>query len=177
MPVLVEGVTVIVRFNAIEEHYPGGWEAFTSKCPNNSLCADGDLARVGFMTPMDTKKFVNNLSSRGLTYLENGEAQDLVVADQRRGFPVECEWAELLQMPAPGKEAEQIVVCRLVGSESRTVAVPDGWAYEGSLSANVGYVDAENASDRLQFLRHEDGVDVYRDTKTGEEVYVGRGLG
>lgn len=175
MAVLIEGISVVVRAERIVENYPGGWEAFVTDCPNDSLCADGELARVGFMSPSDTKNFVSRLTSEGLIHFDEGEARDLVVADQQRGFAVPCEWAELFRVPPPGKETERIVVCQAAGSDSRTLVTPDGWKYEESLSANFGYAEAD--SDRLEFLRHEDGVDVYRDTVTGEEVYVGRSSG
>lgn len=101
MPVLVEGISVILRLDTIEENYPGGWEGFARDCPNNSLCADGDLARVGFMSPQDTERYVSSIASHGLTYLDDGEAVDLVVANQQRGFAAPCGWAELGEVPAP----------------------------------------------------------------------------
>jgi hypothetical protein len=174
MAVLVEGISVIFRVDAIEEKYPGGWEGFARDCPNNSLCADGDLARVGFMSPKDTNRFVSLLSSRGLTYLDNGKAEDLVVADQQRGFAASCDWAELGEVPAPGTASEHVVACRAAKSEEQLLMTPDGWTYEDSLSANFKFTEAESVPDRLEFLRHEDGVDVYRDKETGEEVYTGR---
>lgn len=177
MPVLVEGISVILRVNAIEEKYPDGWEGFARDCPNNSLCADGDLARVGFMSPQDTKRFVSSLASHGLTYLDHGEAVDLVVADQQRGFAAPCDWAEVGEVPAPGTASEHVIACRAVESEEQLLVTPDGWTYEESLSANFKFTDAESVPDRLEFLRHEGGVDVYRDKETGEEVYVGRSSG
>lgn len=174
MAVLIEGISVVIRAEEIVEKYTGGWDVFRSNCPNNSLCADGELVRVGFMTPTDAKKFVSDLTSRGLNYFDEGNAGDFVIADQQRGFAAPCEWAELGRVSVSGMETEQVVACRAAGSDSRTLVTPDGWTYEESLSADFGYVDAESASDRLEFLRHEEGVDVYRDTETGEEVYVGR---
>lgn len=177
MAVLVEGISVIFRVDAIEGKYPGGWEGFAKDCPNNSLCADGDLARVGFMSPKDTKRFVSSLASRGLTYLDDGEAVDLVVVDQQRGLAAPCDWTELGEVPAPGTESEHVVACRAAGSEEQLLMTPDGWTYEESLSANFTFTDTESVPDRLEFLRHEDGVDVYRDKETGEEVYVRRSSG
>jgi hypothetical protein len=174
MPVLIEGISVILRVDAIEEKYPDGWEGFARDCPNDSLCADGEVARVGFMSPQDTKRFVSSLVPHGLIYLEDGEAKDLVVVDQQRGFAASCEWAEIGKMPAPGYEMGQVVACRATGSENEVLMTPDDWAYEDSLSEDFGFVETESVPDRLEFLHHEDGVDVYRDPETGEKVYVGR---
>lgn len=114
MPVLVEGISVILRVGATEEKYPDRWEGFVRDSPNNSLYADGDLARVGFMSPQDTKRFVSSLASHGLTYLDDGEAVDLVVADQQRG------------VAAPCNRAEHVVACRAAGSAG--VSPPRGRA-------------------------------------------------
>jgi hypothetical protein len=57
----------------------GGVKAFTAEVPNGSLCADGELARVGFMTPDDARGYVKHLEPRGLKYLEDRNAVDIVV--------------------------------------------------------------------------------------------------
>lgn len=174
MAVLVEGISVIVRINAIEEKYPGGLESFEKECPNETFCADGELARVGFMTPADTKKFVSTLNSLGIVYREGGKAVDIVVADQQRGFPVQCDWAELGEVSLPGSESRQVRACLATGSESNILMTPDGWTYEDSLSADFGYFNPDDIPEHMEFLRREDGLDVYRNTRTGKEVYVAR---
>lgn len=174
MAVLVEGISVIVRAGAIVHKYDGGWEAFVANCPDASLCADGELVRLGFMDPRDAQAFVAMLTETGLTYRADGEAVDLVIADQQRGLSVPCKWAELGSVPAPGHESEAVVACRLAGSDQDALMTPEGWTYEDSLSARFGQTETESTSERLEFLRHEDGTDIYRDTETGEEVSVDR---
>jgi hypothetical protein len=51
MAVLVEAISVVVRRDAIDRSYEGGWVAFVSSVPNATLCTDDQLARVGFMDP------------------------------------------------------------------------------------------------------------------------------
>ena len=72
MAVLVESISVVVRTDAIAKRLDGGWDAFVSLAPNQTLCEDGELARVGFMHPDDTKAFVGSLATKGLTYIEDG---------------------------------------------------------------------------------------------------------
>jgi hypothetical protein len=67
MAVLVEGISVIVRRDAVQSLYPGGWEGFVADAPNKTLCADPNLARVGFMAPDDVKAFVAQLERVGLS--------------------------------------------------------------------------------------------------------------
>ena len=57
MAVLVEGISVIVRRDAIESKYDGGWDTFVDNVPNATLCADDEIARVGFMGPADVEAF------------------------------------------------------------------------------------------------------------------------
>ena len=98
MAVLVEGLSAIIRVHAIHERFPGGWKAFVSKVPNQTLCSDNELARVGFMTPDDCKGFVDHLESVGIIFRQDGHTQDVVVADQMRGLTVPCDWAEFGQI-------------------------------------------------------------------------------
>lgn len=66
MAVLVEAISVIVRRDAINQRFAGGWEAFVECVPNATLCYDADLARVGFMARADAQAFIHRLEVRGL---------------------------------------------------------------------------------------------------------------
>ena len=55
-----------------------------------------------------------------------------------------------------------------------TILTPDEWQYENSLSQNPGYVLPERQDKSFKFLRNENGIDVYLNLVTGEEVFVGR---
>ena len=61
MAVLIEGLSVVIRVDAINARYPGGWEAFAANAPNASVCWDGELARAGFMMPRDARAYVESL--------------------------------------------------------------------------------------------------------------------
>jgi len=174
MAVLVEAISVVIRAEVIVGRYPGGWEQFRNDCPNKTLCADGELIRVGFMAPDDTRQFVESLGRCGIEYLQNGHAADLVVADQQRGFAAPCDWAEFGRVDWEGDPRRQVAACRARDSKSDRVVTPPGWNYDGSLSAKFRFVETGCIPEFMDFLRHEDGLDVYHDLKTGKEVYVGR---
>jgi hypothetical protein len=57
MAVLIEAISVFVRVDAIRERYSGGWEAFREAVPNQTLCCDDELARIGFMNPADVERY------------------------------------------------------------------------------------------------------------------------
>lgn len=174
MAVLIEAISVVVRMDAIVERYPGAWEGFRRDVPNRTLCADDCLARIGFMTPPDVKKYYESLNRKGLSGPAGGKRHDFVVVDQQRGFTTDCDWAEFGSINFAGGK---VSACRLVGDTDTVLATPDGWSFEESLSRKYGFVPSEEVHEQLEFLRRESGCDVYRDRDTGREVFVGRSKG
>ncbi len=113
MAVLVEGISVIIRREAIAEKFPGGWDAFVCDVPNRTLCADDKLTRIGFMSPEDVKAYVEDLERHGLIYLENENAIDLVVVDQIRGPTTQCEWIEFGHINMDGDANKRVAACQV----------------------------------------------------------------
>ncbi len=173
MAVLVEAISVIVRRSAVDAKFPGGWPAFASAAPNFTFCADGEIARVGFMSPADVEGYVRSLDRVGLTYLDGGKAIDLVVVDQMGGPASPSGWLEFGHVDLTGAGAK-VAACRLVGSRVASIMLPEGWEYEGSLSQTYGFIPAGELDKSLEFLRRENGMDVFLNRLTGEEVYIGR---
>jgi hypothetical protein len=183
MAVLVEGISVIVRRDAIERKLKGGWAAFVGAVPNTTSCADDHLARVGFMVPSDVEHFVDSLECAGLTFKSKGKAIDLAFVDQVRGPTIDCEWLEFGRFSfgdSGGKvavawlfEGKRIAAGVHFPGESLQFAIPEGWTYEGSLSERFTFVESGKEGERLKFLRSESGVDVFLDLATGKEVFRG----
>lgn len=174
MAILIEAISVVLNANSVITKYPGGWEQFVADVPNKTLCADGELARIGFMMPQDAKAYVESLARHGLIYLCDGNAQDFVIVDQQRGFAAPCDWAEFGRVDWQKDSAKKVAACRAIGSQASKLVTPDGWTYEGSLSAKFTFIETGWTPEFMDFLRHENGLDVYRDLRTGKEVYVGR---
>lgn len=135
MAVLVEGISVIIQREQLEKVI--SWDQFKSIVPNSTLCADSEVARVGFMSPADTKSFVQELEAIGLRYLINGTAQDVSVVDQQEGVMMPTPWLEVGHIELDGN---QIAAARLKGSTLKTVLTPDGWVYEGSLTQSFSFL-------------------------------------
>ena len=174
MAVLIEAISVVVRADSILSKFSGGWDAFKSRVPNQTLCADNELARVGFMTPQDVESFVLLLKRSGLTYLEDGQAIDLVVADQLHGLASSCSWAEFGHVNMGNDPKKRVAACRLAGSANMQVVTPPEWTFENSLTRSFGFAPTEHVDKSLTYLRHENGLDVYLNSVTGEEVFIGR---
>jgi hypothetical protein len=172
--VLIEGLSVVIRYPSIAAAHQGGARAFALEVPNRSWCEDGELARVGFMTPEDVRAYVEHLESRGLKYLNNRTPVDIVVVDQRTGPVVQCDWMEFGIIPWDRDAARPVAVCRAKPSRVERIVAPQGWVFENSLSARHRFVPQGKLPDSLKLVRHEPGLVVYRDEQTGEEFYVGR---
>jgi hypothetical protein len=185
MAVLLEAISVIVKRKSIDGKITGGWLRFIEAVPNGSLCTDGELARVGFMTPTDVTQFLQTLEDIGLTFLtDEGSAVDFCVVDQLRGPTTDVDWLEIAKLKID-EHGNHVSACWLfegpresygihMKSLSMQIATPIGWNYEDSLSKHVNFIPNEEVNNRLQFLRHEDGIDVYWDNETGTEVFSGR---
>ena len=176
MAVVIEAISVVIRADALLAAYNDDWEAFKDTVPNETLCADGELVRVGFMSPEDVEAYVRKLSEAGLVYLNDGSAKDLVVVDQMRGPLVACEWVEFGRVNVANDPRMRIAACRLKGSKQSDLIQPEGWTFAGSLSESFGFATDQHMGKSLTFLRREKGLDVYRNEVTGKEVYVGRTL-
>ena len=170
MSVLVEAISVVVRRDRIAGAFRGGWAAFVRLVPNPTLCYDDNVARVGFMDFSDVTAFIESLEAKGLRAVRGGKAHDLVVIDQLQGPSMVCDWIETAAIDLPGEG--KVIAARMTGDEASPFVAPGDWAYGQSLSAPSTCLTTPDLK-KLEFLRHESGLDVYRDSRGGE-VYVGR---
>ena len=173
MAVLIVAISVVVRADALLRAFRD-WESFKATVPNRTLCADGELARVGFMTPEDVGAYVRVLIGKGLAFVEDGRANDIVVLDQQRGPAGPCDWVEFGHVSLDNDPSKKVAACRLKGSTSMQIVRPEGWQYDGSLSSSFGFVPSGAEDKSLEFLGHENGLDVYLSKLTGKKVYIGR---
>jgi tetratricopeptide (TPR) repeat protein len=163
MAVVIEGYSVVVRNATLAAKYPGGVEGYRRDCPNGSFCADESLSRVGFMARSDADIFVAQLAGAGLTPFRNGAAEEVALVSPQEGHLLPCAW---LEWGWWGPAA----IAWLAGTARGNLHAPAGWNAERPLQQ----MSAEEARRRLEFLRSEGNVDVYRDRTTGQELYVGR---
>jgi len=173
MAVLIEANSVVIRADRLLSVI-GSWEAFKQQIPNRTLCADGELVRVGFMLSEDAQAYVRHLESLGLRYLENGGARDLVVVEQLNGPTSPCDWIEFMRGGLGGNSEKRVAACRLVGGRAVGISLPEGWRFEDSLSNRCGRIPTDRLDERLAFLEHIQGKDMYWDKIDSKKVYIGR---
>ncbi len=148
MAVLTEGISVVIRRDAIEAKFNGGWHAVLEHAPKRTLCTDGQLASVGFMRPDDVQRFIQFLELSGLVFLEDGTAKDISVVDMLTGPTVNTPWLEFLGKTKDGtvsscwlfEDPRDKGFGTYLPSLCMEVAVPYGWTYEESLTALHTYV-------------------------------------
>lgn len=137
MAILIEGISVVILCRSIIEKVPGGVVEFTNLVPNGTLCSDGELACVSFMTPLDTRNFVEALNRVGLIYRgSDGAAIDIVVVDQQSGPVVSCEWVDFGRADWNNDPSQVVAVCCAWRTKNIGIVAPEGWSYGRSLTAN-----------------------------------------
>lgn len=185
MAVLVEGISLVIRRSSLSRLFLGGWQRFLATVPNETLCFDEDLARVGFMSPGDVEGFVYQLEDEGLTFISDDRAVDMTVVDQLRGPTVNTDWLEYARLPL-GKTGNRVAACWLfegkrfapgmphITDSALTIATPVGWVYEESLSSNFKFADDNDLQTAMVFLRSDGDSDVYLDKATGKEYFTSK---
>jgi hypothetical protein len=183
MAVLIEAFSVLVRRDSIENHFTGGWRAFLETIPNWTCCYEEELVRVGFMDPGGVRQYIDTLVEGGLVFLNDGKAVDIVVCDQHDGPTTTCDWIEFGKLHI-GDDTRVSAAWLFEGTKpgfglhikgtSMQLAVPEGWQYEGSLSQGSRGQHMVDDPNDLEFLREEDGVEVYWHKALNREVFVGR---
>lgn len=139
MAVLVEATAVIVRAAAVEARIPGGWEALSASLPAQGVCSDDELVSISLFDPAEVRWLVERLVALGLRFDWEGNVEDIAFADQKRGLITPCDWltCETANIGIGGTPPG-VAICRLAGSQSHELRVPEGWRYQGSLSEAFG---------------------------------------
>lgn len=172
MAVLVEAISVIVKVEALQRSYPGGWEGYRDAAPNATFCCDPEITRIGFMQPDEVRRHVEELARHGIQYLadDTGAAVDLVVMDQLHGPAAPCTWAEFGHV-AVGPGDESVAAARLADSRINVLMRPVGWTYEKSLSKSFKFVSSQEVDRRLANLGTEGGISHWVDRRTGKDYF------
>jgi hypothetical protein len=171
-PVFVEASSIIVRVQAIRDRFAGGWTAFADDAPNNTLCGDGEIARVGFMNPNDSNDYIDCLVRFGLVFMCDSQSADISVALQGQGLAVACDRLDYGGIEiAPGRS---VCTVWMKGSDSLQVYCPERRSFDRSLTRQYAVAPTEQVGQSLTFLRRENRIDLYRDALSGKEVFIGR---
>jgi tetratricopeptide (TPR) repeat protein len=164
MPVLLEGTAVVIRNDALDRCLEGGAEDFHSIAPNAMSFGDGELSQASFMSSRDAELFRDKLVLMGLKHDE--ESPELVLVDAyNQTMNPHCDWLQLM-------EYKGSLIASLVGNHSDVVVAPESW--DPDAGPSLQHMSAEEVESRLEFVRRDERVDVYRDKETGQLLYSAR---
>ena len=164
MPVLLEGTAIVIRNDGLDRCLEGGASEFHSIAPNAMSFGDGELSQASFMSARDAEIFLQTLLLLGLR--GDGESPEVVMVDaHHQSITPECDWLQLM-------EYNGNLIASLIGNTSNIVVAPENWDPESG--PTLKHMSAEEVKDRLQFVRRDDKVDVYRDKETGDLLYSAR---
>lgn len=139
MAVLVEATVVILRAAAVDERVAGGWDSLRACLPETGVCSDDELVSISLVDPAEVRCLVDRLVALGLHFDWEGDVEDIAFADQKRGLITPCDWLTFETANIGiGGTPPSVAICRLTGSQSHELRLPEGWRYQGSLSEAFG---------------------------------------
>ena len=178
MPVLIEGVSVLLRKGPIHERYQGGYAQFLFDLNGYvSFTACNQLLCVQYKNHEEARALLQMLASKGMRVAlineEDPRKTDAVLVDQVFGTSFPVHWIDLIPLVRPrvikGKHNEEmkevvqesILIAatydeidekeelRIKNWDKGEIAYPLDWAYENSKSLDLEFLRmAENRSFR-----------------------------
>jgi hypothetical protein len=167
MGVLIEGENVLIRNATVEQRFPGGMLEYERRCPNATFCTDGVICRVGFMVIADAVSHIDYLESLGFARPTQAGSPEVALINHVTGFVLPCDWLEFERIDLGGNSPTAVAWQR--GTALSQMVAPPNWKPGG-----VVQIATSEFQERAEFLGTKDGVDVFRDRRTGDLMYVGR---
>ena len=177
MAVFCDFISIIIRRDSIDKYFPGGWTRFVLELPNYSMATDGEVVRVGFMNPTDTLIYLDFLKGEGLQYRQSStrEIDDIADLDRFNGHYEKRQWLDFGDREFKG---QSYFCCWKKNSSIDTLAFSSSRNEGGPVPPVMRHLPPEVFNRRLKFLRVENGLDIYLDTKygNGREFYLPEGV-
>ena len=177
MPVLIEGVSVLLRKGPIYERYKGGYAQFLFDLNGYvSFTACNQLLCVQYKNHEEARALLQMLASKGMRVAlineEDPRNTDAVLVDQVFGASFPVHWIDLIPLVRPRvvkseqgaekKDSEESILIaatydeidekeelRIRNWDKGEIAYPLDWAYESSKSLDLEFLRmAENRSFR-----------------------------
>lgn len=157
MALPIEGYSVVAQLPRIQRLLDDG----SLKIPNATALSDTHIWKCSFMAMDDARKFLQVLEKLGLNG-SHGPDSDVVLANEfDRSIEPYCEWLKMAAW-------EKAIIAWKEGTRPETVTARQGW--DPKVGSGLVLSDLQF----LEFLRLEKNVEVFRNKKTGQEVYIGR---
>lgn len=162
--ILLQCTSVVIKNTALERCLENGVEDFRAIAPNSKAYSDDFISQCSFMENFDAREFVKQLELRGIQ-VETEGVEIVVVHCSDPKIPANCDWLQLHQY-------KDHILGRHPSDDSQKLIAPHGFSLDGE--ADVQHYTREEIEEKLEFVRRDENIDVYRDKETGKELYVGR---
>jgi len=170
MPVLIEGVCVLLKKGSVVERYHGGYGQFLFDLHDRTkLCECNDLLSISFDSHDSARGYLKFLVERGLKIMlineDNPNNTDAMLVDQVFGPSFRVYWLDFIHLsPNPHSKVrkkaknpkvgdrENIVIAasdqevddkeeaRLYGWGRDEIAFPKGWEFKSSKSMDLEFM-------------------------------------
>jgi tetratricopeptide (TPR) repeat protein len=160
MAVPIEGYSVVAQFSRIQRLLDDG----SLKIPNATVLSDTHIWKCSFMALDDARKFLQVLEKSGLNGSRGPDSDVVIATEFDRSVEPYCEWLKMAVW-------EKAVIAWMEGTRPDTVIAREGW--DPKVGSGLIFHD-QSTMHFIEFLRLENGVEVFLNKKTGKEVYVGR---
>lgn len=182
MSLLIEGISVVTKKTIIEEKYRGGFNQYAEDCPNYTFCADEHLTCIMFQTFDDAFRWVRRLEIQGLVFINKGKFIETAVVSDAGGPIKPCDWLIFSRARSRLFNLDlstdiKISVCRMTGTQPGKLAMPEDWVLSDMFCLGTEYIPINERYNRLQFVEHKDGIEVFMDNLVCEKIHIGRPLG
>lgn len=161
MAVPIEGFSVVAKNERISNFLEEG----LIHPPNSTALSDKHLWRCSFMAEADAQKFARSLETLlGLNISKGPDSDVVLVSEFDESVEPYCEWLKT------GRWDKALIGWR-EGTDPDTVTAMEGW--DPAKGSGLTFQDPD-ARKNLRFLRLEENVEVFLNTETNTEVYIGR---
>ena len=170
MPVLIEGVCVLLKKGSVIERYQGGYGQFIFDLHDQSkLSESNDLISIGFNSHDEARNYLQFLAERGLKIMlvneDNPNNTDAMLVDQVFGPSFRVYWLDFIHLSpntsnknkvrskkqklsdqehiviaATDDEVESKDEAKVNGWSKEEIAFPKDWEFNKSKSMNLEFM-------------------------------------
>ena len=163
MALLLEGMTLVFKNEALEANHPFGLKGFISDWDNGSFCTDGTISKISYFEVDDGFCVLTAMKDLGLN-LSASYAEDVAVF-LHGGQPwTPCLWLETEQHP------NGYMTCWHVFNDEGRISVP-AYFKRGKTLAGLQDLSMDDVYARILRIGIKDGIAMLKDETSGQILY------
>ncbi|WP_339745599.1 tetratricopeptide repeat protein [uncultured Rubinisphaera sp.] len=160
MTIPIEGYAVVMLKSRIQHLLDDG----TLKPANCRTIADDHLWASSFMTHQDAVKYRESLDELDINGTQGPDSDLVIINEFDQSVTPYCEWLASTRW-------EKAIIAWKVGTDPQKLFAYEGW--DPKVGSGLIFGTKEDMKE-MEFLRVEGNIEVYRDKRTGKELFIGR---